>query len=263
MARIRTIKPEFPQSESMGRISREARLCFVLLWTVCDDAGRTRGSSRMLASLLYPYDDDAPSLIDAWIGELEREHCVVRYSSEGDTYIEVCNWLKHQRIDNASRPKFPGPIEGSLILARVPDPLDKKTLGPRTKEGTKDQGPRSEDQTADFESWYAEYPRKVGRGHAFRAFKTALTKTSLQVLIAAVRRQRGGWDPKFTKHPATWLNGECWLDQAAGGNGNLPPAERRVVLVRAYIEADCQGWIANWGPEPTAAEVAAQRSAQP
>ena len=25
MARIRTIKPEFPQSESMGRVGREAR----------------------------------------------------------------------------------------------------------------------------------------------------------------------------------------------------------------------------------------------
>ena len=59
MARIRTIKPEFPQSESMGRVSRDARLCFVMLWTIADDSGRLRGNSRMLASLLFPYDDDA------------------------------------------------------------------------------------------------------------------------------------------------------------------------------------------------------------
>jgi hypothetical protein len=59
MARIRTIKPEFPQSESMGRISRDARLLFVQLWCICDDHGRTRAASRMLASLLFPYDDDA------------------------------------------------------------------------------------------------------------------------------------------------------------------------------------------------------------
>jgi hypothetical protein len=64
MGRIRTIKPEFPQSESVGRLSRDARLLFIQLWTVCDDSGRARGSSRMLASLLYPYDTDVLGLID-------------------------------------------------------------------------------------------------------------------------------------------------------------------------------------------------------
>jgi hypothetical protein len=24
-----------------------------------------------------------------------------------------------------------------------------------------------------------------------------------------------GQDPKFTKHPATWLNAECWTDEPA------------------------------------------------
>jgi len=50
----------------MGRISREARLCFIMLWTVADDAGRLRGNSRMLASLLYPYDNDATKRMEGW-----------------------------------------------------------------------------------------------------------------------------------------------------------------------------------------------------
>lgn len=79
MARIRTIKPEFPQSESMGRVSRESRLCFILLWTLADDAGRLRGNSRMLASLLYPYDDDAKKHIDTWLEQLHAEGCIHRY----------------------------------------------------------------------------------------------------------------------------------------------------------------------------------------
>jgi hypothetical protein len=61
MGRIRTIKPEFPQSESLARVSRDARLCFVALWTICDDAGRARGNGRMLASLLFPYDELNPA----------------------------------------------------------------------------------------------------------------------------------------------------------------------------------------------------------
>lgn len=50
MGRIRTIKPEFPHSESMGRVSRDARLTFILLWTLSDDLGRLRGSSRAFCS---------------------------------------------------------------------------------------------------------------------------------------------------------------------------------------------------------------------
>ena len=131
MARIRTIKPEFPQSESMGNVSRDARLCFVLMWTIADDSGRLRGNSRMLASLLFPYDNDAPTLMDEWIGELEREGCVNRYAVEGSTYIEIAKWLSHQKIDRPSESKIPAFDESSRILAN-----------PRAR--TKDQGPKDQ-----------------------------------------------------------------------------------------------------------------------
>jgi hypothetical protein len=111
MARIRTIKPEFPQSESMGRVSREARLLFILLWTHVDDSGRARASSRMLASLLYPYDDDAKDLIDGWMAELEAEGCLDRYVADGNQYLQVRNWLNHQKIDRPSASKIPAPPE--------------------------------------------------------------------------------------------------------------------------------------------------------
>lgn len=115
MGRIRTIKPEFPHSESMGRVSRDARLLFVQLWTICDDSGRTRASSRMLASLLFPYDDDAPSLLAGWLAELAGEGCIDLYQVEGSSYLSVRNWSKHQRIDRPSKPMFPDPIEGSRV----------------------------------------------------------------------------------------------------------------------------------------------------
>lgn len=136
MPRIRTIKPEFPQSESMGRLSRDARLLFVQMWTLADDSGRLRGNSRMLASLLFPYDDDAPSLIDGWISELEREGCVVRYIAENQTYIEICKWLIHQKIDKPSLSKIPKFNESSRILAnpREHSPLDQGSKDLRIKD---------------------------------------------------------------------------------------------------------------------------------
>ncbi len=107
MARIRTIKPEFPQSESMGRVGREARLCFILLWTLADDAGRLRGNSRMLASLLYPYDDDSKTLIDGWLSELSSEGCIARYEAQGTSYVQIISWLDHQKIDKPTPSKLP------------------------------------------------------------------------------------------------------------------------------------------------------------
>ena len=94
MPRIRTIKPEFPQSESMGRISRDARLLFILLWTFADDSGKARGNSRMIANLLFPYDEDSAAHIDDWFAELMREGCVTKWVAEEDgcEYLQILNW---------------------------------------------------------------------------------------------------------------------------------------------------------------------------
>ena len=134
MARIRTIKPELPQSESMGKVSRDARLLFILTWTLADDEGRLRGSSRMLASLLFPYDDDAPKLIDGWIDELVREDCLQVYSVDGATYMQIAKWLNHQKIDKPSRSKIPEFVESSRILSNA--------RGGIKDQGSKDQGPK-------------------------------------------------------------------------------------------------------------------------
>jgi hypothetical protein len=138
MARIRSIKPEFPQSESMGKVSREARLCFILLWTLADDAGRLRGNSRMLASLLYPYDADAGRLMDKWLAELDRTSCIVRYEVDGNSYIQIKAWLDHQKIDKPSASRLPvPPAEHSGTFAKVRD--DSAAEGSGMDQG-KDQG---------------------------------------------------------------------------------------------------------------------------
>lgn len=107
MPRIRTVKPEFADSESMGRVSRDARLLFVIMWTIADDAGRLRGAARYLASRAFPYDVDAPGLVDGWLAELEREDCITRYVADGSSYIAITHWTLHQRIEKPSESKLP------------------------------------------------------------------------------------------------------------------------------------------------------------
>jgi hypothetical protein len=136
MARIRSIKPEFPQSESMGRVSRDARLLFVMLWPICDDHGRTRASSRMLASLLFPYDDDAAKLLPGWLDELEAEDCIRRYEDGGSSYLYVPKWLIHQKIDKPSKAVHPDPPEHSPSpREHSPSPHPRKGREGKGEEG--------------------------------------------------------------------------------------------------------------------------------
>lgn len=139
MARIRTIKPEFPHSESMGAVSRDARLLFVLLWTIADDSGRLRGNSRLLASLLYPYDGDAGSLLDGWLTELEAQNCLIRYEVGGHSYIQITNWTDHQKIDKPSGSKLPEFVEPSRSLANIREVSSEEGKG-RERNGVDQEG---------------------------------------------------------------------------------------------------------------------------
>lgn len=165
MGRIRTIKPEFPQSETTGRLSRDARLLFIQLWTLADDAGRSRAASRMIASMLYPYDEDALGLIDGWLAELEGLNCIRRYVIEGTTYLEIVNWLTHQKVDRPSPSRLPEYREGSLRSREAsttdlgPRTLD---LGPRKDICTKAASPKPAPYPEDFETFWKAYPIDPG-----------------------------------------------------------------------------------------------------
>jgi hypothetical protein len=65
-----------------------------------------------------------------------------------------------------------------------------------------------------FDEFWMVYPRKANKGGARRAFVKALEKVSFEQLLEGAVRYAS--DPNrvdaFTKHPATWLNNECWDD---------------------------------------------------
>jgi hypothetical protein len=66
----------------------------------------------------------------------------------------------------------------------------------------------------DFEIFYQAYPRHTARAAAEKAFARAIKKTTLEILLAAVERQKPAWtDPQFIPHPATWLNQGRWADE--------------------------------------------------
>jgi len=85
--------------------------------------------------------------------------------------------------------------------------------------------PSSKTKTIKFDAWWAAYPRRVGKGAAERAYRSALKKTDHETLLAGAHdaaRKFSATAPEFIPHPATWLNGERWLDEAPA-----PPAQAK------------------------------------
>lgn len=67
-----------------------------------------------------------------------------------------------------------------------------------------------------FAEFYAAYPLKKARGAAVKAYSSAIKAGAAPaVLLEAAKRYADSphRSPQFTKHPATWLNQECWLDE--------------------------------------------------
>ncbi len=89
------------------------------------------------------------------------------------------------------------------------------------------------DRIADeFEVWYDAYPRHVARGTAVKAYRAARRKTDAATLLAGCQRyadlqRRRGTKPEHIAHPATWLNGERWLD---GDEGSEAIGDPKAVL---------------------------------
>jgi biotin operon repressor len=76
---------------------------------------------------------------------------------------------------------------------------------------------------SEFESFWSNYPKKVDKGAAVRAFKKALkTSPAVEIIEGAKRYAEDPNlpDKQFIKHPATWLNAEAW------NNGPLPARKK-------------------------------------
>ena len=76
----------------------------------------------------------------------------------------------------------------------------------------------SDDDGVDyyFDQIWEEYPRKVGKAQAKKAFKTASKKINFYDLLPkfeAYVLTLEGKETQFIPHLATWLNGERWNDE--------------------------------------------------
>jgi hypothetical protein len=111
MARQRTLHPDFFTDEKVVACSFPARLMFEGLWCVADREGRLEDKPLSLKMRLFPADavDGA-----ALIAELVAVGLVVRYQTEGRSYLAIPNFQKRQHVHPKEVPsKLPPPPKGT------------------------------------------------------------------------------------------------------------------------------------------------------
>lgn len=114
------------------------------------------------------------------------------------------------------------------------------------------------DYPDDFEEFWRIYPRHEDKKKAFKVWQTALKNgaTADEIIAGAARyaKYRAGEPEQYTKHPSTWLNGDCWENEysTAGisyGSGQygsrLSPEE--AALNREAIASTFADRLREWG----------------
>jgi hypothetical protein len=98
---MRTIKHEFFLHEGLAELGHFDRLLFIGLWTVADRDGRMDDRPKRIKAALFPYDEVD---IDSAIGRLADAGFIVRYESDGERYIAIPSFSKHQKPHRKESP---------------------------------------------------------------------------------------------------------------------------------------------------------------
>jgi len=220
--------------------------------------------------------------------ELERLNLLIRvpqrdergHRAPDDLYLNQVPFTDAERQQLLAEAQ-PGKIQGGESPGgKTPAPKkitsDQKTTD---QEDQKDSCPagagrepaKAESKTvnaiidAEFADWWAAYPRKVAKGQAERAYRTARKNGASQAdLLEGIRAHAAAWarrktETQYKPYPATWLNGKRWLDDpeaiAVGGSsarGSQPgPGVVHTAEDRAQQEA-------SWAAMPKATPISQQ-----
>jgi hypothetical protein len=216
--RIRSIKPEFFKDEELAELPPLVRLLFIALWGMADCEGRLSDRPKRIKVEALPYDDVD---CDVALSLLHKAHFIVRYRVRGERYIQVTNFLKHQRItgkEAESQSLIPG------MSSEASEVFEGNTGGAPETTGREGKGKEgngvvlSASRNEAFDRFWSEYPRKNAKQDAIKAFMKNGCYDLLETILAAVRSHKKSdeWlrnSGQYVPYAATWLNGKRWEDE--------------------------------------------------
>lgn len=211
------------------------RLVYIGLWSYVDDNGVGRDIERLIVTDLFPLDEDLRESSRRVTGALQhlssRGH-VTRYEVDGKRYLHINKWTTHQRIEKASKGRYPLPTCENAEITE-PSPTAPGALPDMSGPGEGEKGRRGEEEktslaAADaaaepdrFDEFWEVYDYKLKRADAAKAWAKAIRKADPDLIIAAARKyvarikaDKAARGDRATAqaHASSWLNGERWND---------------------------------------------------
>lgn len=128
------------------------------------------------------------------------------------------NSLKLQRV--VSKPKN-APVESLSFFSSEDSNLDVVS----------EERSSGQSRIWDFDQFWMQYPHKVGKGAARKAFDAVMKKTraTFPDVMLGLARYAAKTDDRPWCNPATWLNQERWLDEPAAGGTDGGKGERSLL----------------------------------
>lgn len=136
----------------------------------------------------------------------ERAERIVRDHSGDDVIDAEIIDVEIVEDETPSDTLIDAPVSQELTVAAPAVPVKAK----KSKK-------RRNDYPDDFEEFWRIYPRHEDKKKAFKVWQTALKNgaTADEIIAGAARyaKYRAGEPEQYTKHPSTWLNGDCWENE--------------------------------------------------
>lgn len=96
MPRSRNLKYDFFVNEYLGTCDPLEALFFEGLWTLADRFGRLENRPLRMKAQVFPYRDLSAQVITGYVQNLSDHGFLTLYTVDGQDYIEIRNFAKHQ-----------------------------------------------------------------------------------------------------------------------------------------------------------------------
>lgn len=161
------------------------------------ERGQLAGSVRFFADAW----GWSKSRVHRFFDRLVKRDMIGTDAGTGVMVITLCKYDEYQ-----------APVTGDGTEAGHTSGQKRDSSGTNEKKGER----KRKEYIGDFDAFWSEVPRKIGKGAARKAYASALRKTDAETLLEAMRRfaaSQAGKDAQFIPHPSTWLNAERWTDE--------------------------------------------------
>ena len=217
MAQKRMLDKKISVSEQVDNLTHESKLIFT--WSIphADDLGLLPFSHKTLKALVIPMWTMPLETFGNHVETIVKEGLFTIFEYNGEKYYRLIKFFNHQTLKKDRKPNtylnnIESWQEAEEIGFQMEDNGDPSKVKISKEKRTKDT------YSSEFELFWNEYPRKVGKTNAYKSWDKQNLDSLSEKIIKKVKEYKNNqqWQKEngqFIPHPTTWLNQGRWEDE--------------------------------------------------